>query len=577
MTTDYFDSVRTMIENLRSDNVDLRLQSMQGIHFIATALGPQRTREELLLYLTDYLDDSDEHLRVFAAALGTMVAEVGGIAHVESLLTPLELLCSFDEVTVRDEAVRSLKLIADMIYTSSPEPRAQKDFESVVQRLSKGSPQCRCSACALIACVYTPSTSSSTKEHLRNLFARFVTDEEIMVRRSACVALGGDYAKTLTPPELTNVVPFLKSFSSDTSDGIRLRAVTSCCTVLILISRTQRSGVLNLITDLASDSSWRVRYMMADSLGLLSGAVSSSPDVEKYVVPVFRNLCQDKEPEVRASAVYNMASVLAACSSTAGKREALLTGTRLVADSVGHVRVSLANAVLRSVAHVPADLWLPTILPTCTSLLRDSEPDVRLALVSGFSSMGSTKEARELAPKLIPVIVSLASDSQWRLREVVLQQVPYIITSLESSAAEVLDVCVNRLVDRVSTIREAAVQSCCKLVTEKGTSWATQTLFPRVFAIAKDKNYLYRVSLCHFIASLAMVAAVDSVTCMTAVWPTLVQLHKDPVCNVRLNAAKAIHALMKSGKVIAKDGEKALEALGRDSVTDVRDAAIQQR
>lgn len=46
---------------------------MRGIHLIATTLGPSRTRDELLLYLTDYLDDNDEVLKIFATALGTML------------------------------------------------------------------------------------------------------------------------------------------------------------------------------------------------------------------------------------------------------------------------------------------------------------------------------------------------------------------------------------------------------------------------------------------------------------------------------------------------------------------------
>lgn len=575
MALDHFDSVKTMIENLRSDNADLRLSSMQGIHVIAAALGPQRTREELLLFLTDYLDDNDELLRVFANALGTMLPEVGGVAYTQSLLGPLEMLCSLEEISVRDAAVQSLKLICKQIFSDSSlhRVRAQKDYESVVQRLSKAAPQCRSSACALIGSLYAGTSSAQTKEQLRNLFSRLVGDDEIMVRRSACIALGEDYAKGLSPVDLPSVIPFLKSFSKDTSDGIRLRAVTTCCEVLSIISKSQRSSVLSFVTNLAGDVSWRVRYMMADSIGRLCSALSSSPDVDKYVVPIFRNLCQDKEPEVRASVVYNMASVLAACSDTTGKREVLLTGTRLLSDIVGHVRVSLANAVLRSVAHVPKDLWGPTILPTCTSLLSDDESDVRLALVSGFSFMGSTKEAKELAPKLIPIIIALASDPQWRLREVVLQQVPYIITALENSASEVLDVCVERLVDRVATIREAAVQSCCKLVTEKGVAWSSQMLFPRVLAIAKDKNYLYRISVCHFFASLALVAAMDSAAVSKIIWPAILQLRNDPVPNVRLNVAKAVHALLKAKKVSARDAETVLSKMRQDSSTDVRDAA----
>lgn len=62
---------------------------MRGIHLIATTLGPSRTRDELLLYLTDYLDDNDEVLKVFATALGTMLPQVGGLPYLSCLLKAL--------------------------------------------------------------------------------------------------------------------------------------------------------------------------------------------------------------------------------------------------------------------------------------------------------------------------------------------------------------------------------------------------------------------------------------------------------------------------------------------------------
>lgn len=566
-------SVKTMIENLRSENVELRLSSMQGIRLIASTLGPQRTREELLLYLTDYLDDNGEVLRVFASALGTMWGEVGGAGYIQSLLSPLELLCGLEEVTVRDEAVQSVKLICKHVFTANGAvyQRAQKDVESLIHRLSKSTPPCRSSACALIGSLYAATSSLTTKEQLRNLFGRLVVDDEIMVRRAACVAIQEGYAEALGPSDLSSVLPYLRTFSKDFSDGIRLRAVTTCAAVLQLINRSQRGSILLLISEQAEDTSWRVRYMLADTLGALANTLSSSPDVDRYVVPIFRNLCQDQEPEVRAYAVYNMANVLRACSDTASKRDVLMTGAQLLNDSSPHVRESLANAVLRSVAHVPKDLWPTTILPTCTALLHDDQSDVRLALVSGFSSMGTTEEAKELAPRLVEVVIELAVESQWRLREIVLKQVSYIITSLESAAGDVLNICEDCLTDRVAAIREAAAQSCCKLVTEKGIDWSIKVLFPKIFAVAEDKNYLYRISICHFFAALADVAAVDLPNCQQTIWPVLNRMRLDPVPNVRMNVVKAVGALLASKKLDPKEANGLLHELENDTCVDVRD------
>ncbi|GET88131.1 serine/threonine protein phosphatase 2A regulatory subunit, putative [Leishmania tarentolae] len=584
-----FDSVKTMIDNLRSEDPEARLNSMRGIHLISTTLGPERTRDELLLYLTDYLDDNDEVLRVFANALGTMLPEVGGVEYIGSLLAPLEILGSLDEVTVRDEAVASLQLIGSQLFSpgsttgssgassvdnkrKGSNAKAQGEFIGMVRRLGEGMPQCRSTACSLISTIY-PCADVSTRAELMKLFQKLCEDDEILVRRAACIAMGKHFAGVLGPKGCSELVPVLSAFAKDESDGVRLQAVATCASLLKVLPETQHSAILLAVRSLSSDSSWRVRYMTADSLGRLAAALSP-PDVVKYAVPVFRSLCQDSEPEIRASAVFNMANVLTACRDAAGKKDILVTGTRLVSDDVSHVRMSLASAVLKSVAHVAKDLWGTTIVPACTALLRDAEADVRLALVSGFSSMGNTSEAKELAPSLVPVVISLASDSKWRVREVVVAQVPYVITSLGRSAEQVLQVCVSRLTDRVAAIRDAAVQSCCKLVAEHGSGWAASTLLPQVQALVTDSNYLHRVALCHLCTALANVAAFDAATCESVVWPQLVILHKDSVPNVRLNVAKAIMALSHADKIPMRRAKPVLRTLSEDAEVDVRDAAV---
>lgn len=262
-------------------------------------------------------------------------------------------------------------------------------------------------------------------------------------------------------------------------------------------------------------------------------------------------------------------------SHAAAAKEVLVTGTRLLSDGNGHVRMSLAGAVLKSVPHMEKEWWATTVVPTCAALLADTEADVRMALVSSFSAMGNTAEAKELAPRLVPVVITLAADPKWRLREVVVSQVPYIIMSLGQNAEEVLEVCLERLTDRVASIRTAAVQSCCELVAKRGAVWAARQLMPRINELAKDSNYLHRVTLCHLYRALAEVSVVDGRWVMTTVWPVVQQLVSDAVPNVRMNIARAIRALVEHHKVTKRDAEGLLKKLTVDPVCDVRDAAAE--
>lgn len=351
---EHFDSVKTIIENLRSENAELRLESMRAIHVIASALGPRRTRDELLLYLTDYLDDSDDVLCVFATALGTMLAEVGGVAHIASLLKPLEMLCSLDEVTVRDEAVSALQLLGRSIFGSDASSahringlprhsttstgsssnnnntnalsahhvRAREEYIAMITRLTAGTPQSRSSACGLFATVYAHGTEEVQATMLK-LFRELCGDKEIMVRRAACIALGTEMVTALGPRRAADWVPTLRDFADrlTSSDGVRLQAVQTAVAMLSVLSTVQHGEVLQIFRALASDESWRVRYMAADALGSLAQAIAAG-DVVRHVIPVFKTLCQDAEPEIRASAVYAMPAVLAGCrlETTAGER-----------------------------------------------------------------------------------------------------------------------------------------------------------------------------------------------------------------------------------------------------------------
>lgn len=91
------------MDELKSEDVVLRLSSIRRLSTIALALGPQRTRDELIPFLQDQLDDEDEVLLVLAEELGTFSEYVGGKEHAWTVLGPLENLAAVEETLVRDK------------------------------------------------------------------------------------------------------------------------------------------------------------------------------------------------------------------------------------------------------------------------------------------------------------------------------------------------------------------------------------------------------------------------------------------------------------------------------------------
>jgi serine/threonine-protein phosphatase 2A regulatory subunit A len=92
------------MDELRSEDVQLRLNAIHRISTIALALGPDRARQELIPFLQESIDDEDEVLLALAEELGRGFDEyIGGPEHAHVLLAPLENLATVEETLVRDK------------------------------------------------------------------------------------------------------------------------------------------------------------------------------------------------------------------------------------------------------------------------------------------------------------------------------------------------------------------------------------------------------------------------------------------------------------------------------------------
>ena len=98
------DALSILIDELKSEDVSLRLNAIRRLSTIALALGPQRTRDDLIPFLQDSLDDEDEVLLALADELGKGFDEyLGGPQYAHLLLGPLENLAAVEETLVRDK------------------------------------------------------------------------------------------------------------------------------------------------------------------------------------------------------------------------------------------------------------------------------------------------------------------------------------------------------------------------------------------------------------------------------------------------------------------------------------------
>ncbi|VDM44170.1 unnamed protein product [Toxocara canis] len=248
--------IAVLIDELRNEDVQLRLNSIRKLSTIALALGVERTREELIPFLSDTIYDEDEVLLALAEQLANFTSLVGGPDYVHCLLPPLENLVTVEESVVRDKAVESLCKLAAKHSSGALE----EHFIPMTRRLATAS------ACGLVSVTY-PRVGPSVKAELRTMFHRLCSDPTPMVRRAAASKLG-ELASVVEPVFLSEeLLPMFLGLASDEQDSVRMLAADSCIAIFSLINEEQREEIMkSVLKSLIEDKSWRVRYMIADKL-----------------------------------------------------------------------------------------------------------------------------------------------------------------------------------------------------------------------------------------------------------------------------------------------------------------------
>ncbi|CAN8013144.1 unnamed protein product, partial [Ixodes persulcatus] len=573
-TEDSLYPIAVLIDELRNEDVQLRLNSIKKLSTIALALGVERTRSELIPFLTDTIYDEDEVLLALAEQLGNFTPLVGGSEFVHCLLPPLESLATVEETVVRDKAVESLRHISQQHSPSDLE----QYFVPLVKRLASGDWfTSRTSACGLFSVCY-PRVSATVKAELRNHFRNLCQDDTPMVRRAAASKLG-ELAKAVEAEWVkTDLVPMWAYLAQDEQDSVRLLAVEACVALASLLPREDLDQLLlPTLRQAAEDKSWRVRYMVADRFTDLQKAVG--PEVTRAdLVLAFQNLLKDCEAEVRAAAAHKVKGADFCQNLSPEVQEQVIMSNilpcvkDLVSDPNQHVKSALASVIMGLSPILGKHNTVEHLLPLFLSQLKDECPEVRLNIISNLDCVNEVIGIQQLSQSLLPAIVELAEDSKWRVRLAIIEYMPLLAGQLgvEFFDEKLNALCMTWLVDHVFAIREAATQNLKKLVEKFGKEWATNTVIPKVLTMSRDQNYLHRMT-CLFCINVLSEACGGDITGKLML-STVLSLAGDNVANVRFNVAKTLQRIapILDAPTLQGQVKPCLEKLNTDTDVDVR-------
>lgn len=570
------EALRLLDDEMRNEETEIRIEAMRRLDVVARALGPDNTVDELVPFLIEHVEDDDEVLLTMAEKLGVFVPLVGGGDRAICLMELLGALATVEETVVRDKAVESANNVINALSADA----VVKSVLPVVERLTRGDWfTARVSACGLFASAYKRlrEAPEETVEHrvaLRRLFEFLCQDDTPMVRRAASKSIG-PFAAALEREHVVGcILPLFHGLASDDQDSVRLLAIENCAALAKLLDeRSNQDSIMPLARACAEDKSWRVRNNVAEAFYDLSHAVGKAATVST-LLPSFVKLLQDPEAEVRASAAKNVARYCDLIGAARFTSDIVPCLRDLAADVAQAVRVCLAEAVVDVVGKLSPAEANAHLTPLLLLFLRpDEAPEVRLKVIAALDRIAAAVGPEVVASQILPALETLGGDGQWRVRRVILDQLPLLASTLgpDMFSSRLFGLFCDGLSDKVAEVRKAAAAIITPLGDCLGDAWVTATLVPKLRQLHDAATcYLDRITVLY--AVCALVAAKAATGSISVVVPLVEGALKDPVPNVRFVGLRAASAVAKHTKDtgVGSRCRTAIGGLTSDPDSDVR-------
>lgn len=189
--------------------------------------------------------------------------------------------------------------------------------------------------------------------------------------------------------------------AQDDQDSVRLLAVEACVSIAQLLQQEDvEQLVMPTLRQCVNDSSWRVRYMVADKFVDLQTAVG--PDITRTdLVTAFQSLLKDTEAEVRSAAASKVKEFCANLDKT-NQVQIIMASIlpyvkELVSDPNQHVKSALASVIMGLSPILGVYNTVEHLLPLFLIQLKDECPDVRLNIISNLDCVNDVIGIQQLS------------------------------------------------------------------------------------------------------------------------------------------------------------------------------------
>lgn len=551
------DSVLLLIDELRSEDHNTRLHAINNLEHIATAIGPERSREELVPYMSELLeDDNEEVLLALASKLGELKNYVGPDECKASLLIPLQTLAGNEEDVVRNKAIESLNAISSELPTYI----IIENLVPIIKTLAASEWfSARIAACYLFS-IPLRILDAQSQHELIMLYCDLAKDDTPMVRRAAALNIGQILNSISEQAYKDQIMSLFDSLTVDEHDSVRQMTLESIVQIL-----SNQPNLISVAMRYAKDRSWRVRYALTEFIGEISDLVEENTYLSNFV-----ELLKDPEAEVRSIAVSKLIVIIHKMKESSILNFLLPALEPLVKDASPYVKISLIQTLCQLPPKLGPENSVMRLLPLINKLIKDENYEVRMTFAENIHSFNSTIGADKVLIFTVPLLLNMMNDPQWRVRLKVIEYIPQLSELIDKDKfnEKITEHLMRWVEDPVYTIRDTTLDAIVKLATVYGNVWATQTLTPMIKSMSSSDNFTKRMT-----ALLAVKKLFHILNPKEAI-SVLLKLSNDNVPNIRFNVAKIIQ-YNTSHLQFKQEFMQIIEKLSSDTDRDVQHYANQ--
>ncbi|KAL0657963.1 hypothetical protein Bca4012_078548 [Brassica carinata] len=448
MTDEPLYPIAVLIDELKNDDIQLRLNSIRRLSTIARALGEERTRKELIPFLSENNDDDDEVLLAMAEELGVFIPYVGGVEHAHVLLPPLETLSTVEETCVREKAVESLCRVGSQMK----ETDLVEHFIPLVKRLAAGEWfTARVSACGVFHIAY-PSAPDAVKTELRSIYTQLCQDDMPMVRRAAATNLG-KFAATIESAHLkTDVMSMFDDLTQDDQDSVRLLAVEGCAALGKLLEPQDCVAhilpvIVNFSQELSTDSSQHVRSALASVIMGMAPVLGKDATIE-HLLPIFLSLLKDEFPDVRLNIISKLDQVNQVIGIDLLSQSLLPAIVELAEDRHWRVRLAIIEYIPLLASQLGVGFFDDKLGALCMQWLQDKVHSIREAAANNVKRLAEEFGPEWAMQHIVPQVLEMISNPHYLYRMTILRAVSLLapVMGSEITCSKLLPVVVEKTI-----------------------------------------------------------------------------------------------------------------------------------